>query len=200
MNVRQEPLTAPEALMQYMHLVSILEDEDWRVDTEALEAHVGRPIAARAERQTAYGAARAALDAALVEAVAAASRAGIPIRQLKDHRGWLSHNDVAELVARAKKPSAGDVVATWPQRIALRAVVADVQALLNSDTASAMRLARSARTFLRSWAEQVPSAPPPELTQQVAAQHRPDFLEVWVNARKQLFDEIDALLASGRQS
>lgn len=196
MNARQESWSAPEELREYVRLVSILDDENWHDDVKALEVELGSPIVPSGGQST-YVAARGALDAALVEAIAVARDAGVSVRQLSDLRGWLSHNDVAELVARTKRPSSSDVGSGWPQRAVLRAVAPEVQVLMESDAASALRLARSARSFLRLWSERVPSAPPPEQVQRLTAQHRSALFDAWAHARDQLLVEIEAL---GRQA
>ena len=114
MQGQQAPLTKAEALAEYIRLVAILDDELAFEKPEAVESLLGHPVGPMAANQNAYAAARAALHADLVEAVAAARVAGVPWQTLTDCRGWLSHNDLGRIIERTKKPSMHDVGLNWP--------------------------------------------------------------------------------------
>lgn len=191
-----------EAFDEYQQLVALF--GEWYagggVEQSVLEAEFGRPIDLAAHRNNVTAATRAAFDDALVEAIAKAFAAGIRRWQVVEFRGWLSHNDIRELMARARRPYGLYLERQWPQYRTLEAVQVDVLRLMETDRPAADRLVRASRTLLKRWVREIPAKPTEKYLSQFAAEFHDDHIREWKEARRRLVEEIDKLGRTGSGS
>ncbi|KRA29980.1 MULTISPECIES: hypothetical protein [unclassified Nocardioides] len=187
--------TRQSALDEYHRIVALFGewyDRDTRLERTALEAELGRTIDVAAHHNEAT-ATRVVFDEVLVEVIAEAFAAGIPRWMIVEFRGWVSHNDLRDLMGRARRPYRLDLEREWVQYRTLVSVQQDARRLATTDPAAADRLLRAARTLLKRWVREVPKTPPTEYLKQFASGFHADHRREWVDARRRLAEQVDQL-------